>query len=136
MISSFTPVNYELAVSSAQEAKLVAKALLEKRLVASVNCYPVASRYWWQGNLEIKKEYILKMKSVKENFSLIELEIKKISLEERFVLSCSVMAHINHDAKVWLRKNLARYSNIEYGTKKVDTKKSPTIARSNPYRLE
>lgn len=134
MINSLTPCLYSLNCSSPIEARNIAKALLEKRLVVNIDCSPIASRFWSKNQLATKKQYLLTMLSVKENYTLIELEIKKYLEYELFILSCSVLLYLNHEAKVYLRKNLSRYQNskLEPSPKA----KSVKLARKNPYRLE
>lgn len=45
------------------EAAPIAEALLAERLVACVQMFPVASRYWWRGKLESAAEVMLLMKT-------------------------------------------------------------------------
>jgi periplasmic divalent cation tolerance protein len=60
------------------EAKDIAKNLLEKKLVACVNIISVDSLYFWQGELNEDKEELLIIKSKQKLFDKIEKEIKNI----------------------------------------------------------
>lgn len=53
-----------VTASSVQEAEMIAKALVEKRLAACGNIVPaIRSIFWWQGNLENEQETLLILKS-------------------------------------------------------------------------
>lgn len=132
MINSLTPCTYTLNCANPIEARNIAKVLLEKRLVVSVDCAPIASRFWSKDQLATKKQYLLTMLSVKENYTLIELEIKRHLEFEFFRLGCTALLHLNHEAKIYLRKNLSRYQL----SGEAIPKKSTKLARKNPYRLE
>lgn len=41
---------------SSQEAERISSELLEKRLVACANIFPVRSLYWWEGKIERSEE--------------------------------------------------------------------------------
>jgi periplasmic divalent cation tolerance protein len=45
------------------EAKKIASHMLEKRLVACANMFPVKSMYWWEGKIEKEDEVVLLMKT-------------------------------------------------------------------------
>lgn len=59
-------------------ARKVAMHLLENKLVACVQIFPIESAYWWQGKIENAKEFVALAKTVPENFGKIKQEIKKI----------------------------------------------------------
>jgi periplasmic divalent cation tolerance protein len=44
------------------QAGSIARALVDERLVACVNAYPVQSTYLWKGELEVQAETTLMMK--------------------------------------------------------------------------
>ncbi len=46
-----------------EEAKKIALHMLEKRLVACANMFPVKSMYWWEGKIENEDEVVLLMKT-------------------------------------------------------------------------
>lgn len=49
---------------SLEEARTLARSLLEDRLVACVNLVPgVESMYWWEGRLEESQEVLLVLKT-------------------------------------------------------------------------
>jgi periplasmic divalent cation tolerance protein len=66
----------------------MARELIEARLVACVQVFPIQSHYAWDGELCSEKEYILQMKTLEGNFDhpyetpeLITTPISKVSRE-------------------------------------------------------
>lgn len=62
---------------SKDEAKTLAKALVEDHLVACVNLLPIDSVYWWDGKIQEDQEYLLLSKTTTENYKKIEEKILK-----------------------------------------------------------
>lgn len=61
------------------EARKIAKALLDKRLVACANIIPkIESHYWWKGRLEKDSEALLILKTRNSLKSKLAREIKKL----------------------------------------------------------
>ena len=61
-----------------EEAKSIAKHLLEKRLIACGNIFPIESLYWWEDKIEEDKEFVLIAKTLDERFNKVKEEIKAI----------------------------------------------------------
>ncbi len=61
-----------------KEAKKVAEHLLEKKLIACVNYFPIESAYWWQGKIANSKEIVSLVKTKKENWKKVKIEVEKI----------------------------------------------------------
>ena len=60
---------------SAQEARRVAKILLEKRLVACASFSPVESLFHWEGKVEHAQEYKIFFKTHARHFQALSQEI-------------------------------------------------------------
>ncbi|HEX4139454.1 MAG TPA: divalent-cation tolerance protein CutA [Candidatus Methylacidiphilales bacterium] len=74
----FTPRLVLVTASSAVEARVLARAILEKRLAACINILPgVESHYWWQGKLETAPEVMLFIKSSAEQFDALAALVKE-----------------------------------------------------------
>lgn len=57
---------------SEQEARKIARALVERKLAACVNIVAgVESTYWWQGKVETAREWVLIIKTVRNKFESI-----------------------------------------------------------------
>ena len=63
---------------SMKAAKKVCAALLEKRLIACVNYFPIESAYWWKGNIENAKEIVSMVKTRKENWTKVKKAVEAI----------------------------------------------------------
>lgn len=65
--------------SSAEEARRIAQALVERRLAACVNIVaPVKSVYRWQEKIETAAESLLLIKTVQARFPLVRDTIKEL----------------------------------------------------------
>lgn len=95
-----------LTVSSKTEADKIAKALLDKHLVACVRQIPVSSEYWWRGKINHSKEILLQMESKSELFEQIEKEVAKLHSYETFVLEATPVSSISRSAAKWLNQEL------------------------------
>ena len=61
-----------------QEAQKISKHLLEKKLIACANFFPIKSMYSWKGKIQNENEFVLIVKTHDENYKKIEQEVKKI----------------------------------------------------------
>ncbi len=63
---------------NAAEAKSIAKALLDKKLVACANVFPISSMYRWQGKMVNDKEVVLIAKAKPGNYEKIKKVVAKM----------------------------------------------------------
>lgn len=63
-----------------EEARKIARAVVEKRLAACVNIvtHAVESFYTWEGKLENSSEYLLMMKTSEERLSELQKEVMSL----------------------------------------------------------
>ena len=74
----FTPRLVFVTASSLEEARKLAKGILEHRFAACVNIIPgVESHYWWKGKLEKAGEVTLVIKSSAEQFEALAGYVRK-----------------------------------------------------------
>jgi len=71
------PFIIQTTTSSKKEAKKIAKLLIQKKLVACIQISKINSFYKWDGQVCEDKEYLLNIKTKKENYKKIEREIKE-----------------------------------------------------------
>lgn len=65
--------------ASKREASLIAKKLLNERLIACANIIEgVESSFWWKGKTDKATESLIVIKTVKRNFRKIQKRIKKL----------------------------------------------------------
>ncbi len=67
-----------ITASDEKEAEKIADMLLEKRLIACANMFPVKSRYWWKGKIAKSREFLLLCKTQMNKSEEIIKEVKKI----------------------------------------------------------
>ena len=68
-----------LVTAPVQEAKTIAKKVVEERLAACVNVVPkVESYYIWEGKLEEDSEALLIIKTVGHNLDALEKRVKEL----------------------------------------------------------
>ncbi len=84
-------------------ARRIGNYLLQKRLIACVNYFPIESSYWWKGKIEDVSEVVSILKTKKENWAKVKKEIQKIHpYKTPCIIKIDVGANENY-AK-WLEK--------------------------------
>ncbi len=63
--------------SSKAEASTIAKALIEEKLAACIQMSEIESFYTWENEFCKDKEFLLNIKTKKENFEKIQSKIKR-----------------------------------------------------------
>ncbi len=58
------------------DAVRIGKGLLQKRLIACYNLWPIESVYWWKGKLLEENETMMFMKTQKKHFEAVRKYIK------------------------------------------------------------
>ena len=76
---------------SEQEARKIARALVERKLAACVNIVAgVESTYWWQAKVETATEWMLVIKTVRSKFESIRdaiVELHSYDLPELIAIT-------------------------------------------------
>lgn len=92
------------------EAKKIGLALLKKRLVACVGFIPkTASMYFWpprKNRIQKANEIILLAETVKEKFSQIEKEVKKVYSYSTPAILAIPVSRASKDFLGWLKDEL------------------------------
>lgn len=70
------------ACSSKENAELISETLLNKHLISCAQISTIESAYHWQGKIEHNTEYLIQMKTTKNNYQEIEEQIKKLHTYE------------------------------------------------------
>jgi periplasmic divalent cation tolerance protein len=82
-----------------EEARKIATYLIDNKLIACANIFPINSLYKWENKLEDTKEMVIIAKSIKEKFKEIEREVKKM---HSYKAPCIVMIEISESNKDYL----------------------------------
>jgi periplasmic divalent cation tolerance protein len=89
-----------ITTSGVEEAKKIAKTLLEEKIVACANIIPVMeSIYWWDGDLEEDVESILLVKTSSE---LVDKVIDKVEEIHSYQTPCALEIQIKKGSKDYL----------------------------------
>lgn len=84
-------------------ADRLARTLVEERLAACANAFPVESTYRWQGKLEQASEWALVLKTPRALYSAVERRIRDIHpYEVPAVVACDITAGLP-DYLAWIR---------------------------------
>jgi periplasmic divalent cation tolerance protein len=94
---------------AAKEVKLIANALVRKRLAACVNILAstVQSIYRWKGKIETAKEYLLLIKTSQIRFASLEKEIRRLHSYEVPEIIALPIATGSKPYLKWLGESLA-----------------------------
>lgn len=60
------------------EAAKIATVLLQKKLIACANIFPINSLYRWKGRIRKEKEVVMILKTLSAKASAVKKEIEKI----------------------------------------------------------
>ena len=84
-----------------EEARKVAKHLLEKNLIACANIFQINSLYWWDGTIADENEFVLIAKTSENNFEKVKNEVEKI---HSYTVPCIIKIHVSSNKKYfdWL----------------------------------
>lgn len=63
---------------SEKVANDIANHLIERKMVACANVFPIKSMYWWQGNIERDDEYVTILKTRPELWGKVKNEVENV----------------------------------------------------------
>ena len=64
--------------SSKANAQQIADHLIEKKMVACANIFPIKSAYWWKGKVENDDEWVSIVKTIPTMWESLQKEIENI----------------------------------------------------------
>src|SRR5215831_18458850 len=101
-------VQVSTTTSSRASADEIANTVLRRRLAACVQILgPVRSSYWWNGKIELTREWLCLIKGRSSDYRRIELAIKKIHpYKVPEILAFPVLSG-NKDYLGWIRRETA-----------------------------
>lgn len=89
--------------ASAEAANQLVDALLERRLIACANSFPIQSAYWWQGAISRETELVTLLKTSLERVAEVERAIEELHpYEVPCVMQLSVQANPAYEA--WIQE--------------------------------
>ena len=63
-----------------KEAVKISKSLLNKRLIACSNMFPIRSMYFWKGKMQDDKEFAIIAKTKEKNYKKIKEEVLRLHI--------------------------------------------------------
>lgn len=97
-----------MTAKTREEACTITEYLLENRLIAGANMFPVESRYRWKDEICRENEYAVFMQTRSDLFPAVEKAVKHLHSYE---IPCIVELNIdrgNPDFLHWIHFNTAR----------------------------
>lgn len=64
--------------SSEKNAKQLTNCLLEERLIACTNIFPIQSAYWWQGKIQNDDEVVSLVKTTSELWERVKSRVEEL----------------------------------------------------------
>ena len=95
-----------VTAGSREEAARLAEMLVGARLAACVQIMPeMESVYRWQGEVRREPEHLLLVKTTRENFSVLEREVRALHSYETPEIVALPIAHASAPYLEWLAGN-------------------------------
>jgi periplasmic divalent cation tolerance protein len=97
-----------ITAPSRDEAERIAKHLLERKLAACVNLFPIKSYFWWEGKIDEADEYGMIVKTRADRFKEIRDEVKRI---HSYTTPCICSFEVERGLKEfldWIDKSLEK----------------------------
>lgn len=88
--------------SSKAEAQRLSQHLLEQKMVACANIFPITSAYWWQGSIQNEEEWVSIVKTTIEKYEPVKTIVEQIHpYEVPCILKIEVEANAAYEQ--WIR---------------------------------
>ncbi len=88
-----------ITAGNIDEAKNIGRRLVEERLAACVNIFPITSIYRWKENIEEANEFVILAKTRSEKVKDIEKRVKQLHSYE---VPCVISFKINSGSEDYL----------------------------------
>lgn len=84
-------------------AKRIVASLMESRLIACGNFFPIKNTYWWKGKIVNSKEVVSIVKTKKNNWKKLKSAVIKLHpYETPCIMKIDIKA--NDDYESWINK--------------------------------
>ncbi|MFK7809457.1 MAG: divalent-cation tolerance protein CutA [Saprospiraceae bacterium] len=87
-------------------AEQLASYLIENKLAACANIYPMKSIYWWKGKIQKESEWVALVKTTKELWPKIKGAIEE---QHPYEVPCIMKIEVeaNEAYEAWIRKSVS-----------------------------
>ncbi len=90
----------------AAAAQIIADHLIEHKLVACANLFPIKSAYWWQGSVAKEEEWVALVKTVPEKWPQVCEIVESIHpYDTPCIMKTEVEANLAYEN--WIRESVA-----------------------------
>lgn len=87
------------------EAKRVSDHLLEEKLVACANIFPITSAFWWEDDIQHEGEWVSIVKTTLENWGNLQREVEEVHpYEVPCIMKIEVEANAAYEK--WIRESV------------------------------
>lgn len=89
-----------------EEAKKIAKHLIEKKLIACANIFPINSLYKWEDKIKDENEFVLIAKTTEDNFEEVKNEVEEM---HSYSTPCIVKIPVSSNKKYldWIKETIS-----------------------------
>ena len=94
-----------VTTKNSADAKNIASHLLKKKLAGCVNIFPIESLYLWQDEIQEDVEFVLLIKTSKDNFKDVEKEILKLHDYDTPAIYSWKVDKVNEKYHNWIKDN-------------------------------
>jgi len=86
-------------------AKKITDQLVEEKLVACGNLFPIQSAYWWKSAIQNEKEWVSIVKTIPELWDKVKSKVEEIHPYE---VPCimKLKAEANEKYEAWIRESV------------------------------
>jgi periplasmic divalent cation tolerance protein len=93
-----------ITCGSEAEARKIGKTLVEGKLAACANIFPISSIYCWEDKLQDDKEWLLIAKTVPDKFEKLEKKVKEIHSYDVPCIMGIPVVDVNEDYLDWVER--------------------------------
>jgi periplasmic divalent cation tolerance protein len=94
-------------VGSEDEARVMARSLVERKLAACAQISSIESVYEWDGALQNDREFRLTLKTVEERYPAVEQAIRELHSYDLPAIHALPVTHIHGPYAEWVAKQCA-----------------------------
>ncbi len=100
-------IQIKTAVSTLEEAESLAQMLIENKLAACVQYFPIKSIYRWKGNIEKSGEYVLIIKTSSSRRELIVETLRRLHSYELPEIVVLEKDFVTEEYSFWVEQETA-----------------------------
>lgn len=93
-----------ITVPTSEEAKRIANAIIDEKLGACANMYPITSVYKWRGNIEEEEEYALSIKTKTALVEQVTARVRELHSYENPCIICFGIKSGSASYLDWIRE--------------------------------